>query len=102
VAVTSDPLGIDIACTTDLDPHFRLCYGAENLANALTRRLNCTPGAMDSIGDDPNYGYDLPGQLNSESADQGALGAVNASCQSEILKDPRVQLVEPQLIAVAD
>lgn len=99
---TSDPLGIDIACTTDLDPHFRLCHGNENLSNALLRRLSCTPGALASIGDDPNYGYDVVGQLNSESSDPGAMAAIGAACRAQMLQDPRVQEAAPQVISVPD
>lgn len=102
MAVTSDPLGIDIACTSDLDPNFRLCYGAENLSNALCRRLSCSPGALDSIGDDPAYGYNLPDQLNLETSDTSYLAIINASARNEMLKDPRVQSLTTQAISVPD
>jgi hypothetical protein len=99
---TSDPLGIDLSVTTDMDPHFRLCHGNENLSNALARRLSTASGALESIGDDPDYGYDLPGQLNSETTGPGDLAAINAAVRAELLKDPRVQDVRPQLFGVPD
>ena len=102
MAGTSDPLGIDLAVTDDLDPHFRLCHGNENLSNALLRRITTTAGALESIGDDPDYGYDLPGQLNSEVTTPGALAAINGAARAEMLKDPRVQDVSPQAIAVPE
>ena len=44
MTTTSDPLGIDVAATLDLDPTLRLCFGQENLANACLRRLNSVEG----------------------------------------------------------
>jgi hypothetical protein len=102
MAVTSDPLGIDLAVTDDIDPHFRLCHGNENLSNALLRRVTSAPGSLETIGDDPDYGYDLPGQLNTETTTPADLAAINGAVKFEILKDPRVQDVSPQAIAVRD
>jgi hypothetical protein len=102
MATTSDPLGIDIACSGDLDPHFRLCHGAENLSNALCRRLSCAAGALESIGDDPSYGFNVADHLNLETSDDSALAAINASARNEMLKDPRVQSITSQAIAVPD
>lgn len=102
MAVTSDPLGIDLAVTDDLDPHFRLCHGNENLSNALLRRITTPPGSLASIGDDPNYGYDLPGHLNSETTSPRDLATINGAVRAEMLKDPRVQDVSPQTIAVPE
>jgi hypothetical protein len=98
----SDPLGVDLAVSDDLDPHFRLCHGNENLSLALCRRLSSPSGCLESIGDDPNYGYDLPGQLNTEETDPKDLSIINGSARAEMLKDPRVQDVSPQTIAVTD
>lgn len=99
---TSDPLGIDIACAGDLDPHFRLCHGAENLSNALCRRLSADAGSLQSIGDDPDYGFNVPDHLNFETTDDGALAAINARARNEMLKDPRVSGLASQLIVVPD
>lgn len=102
MAATSDPLGVDLACTGDLDPHFRLCYGIENLSNAMCRRLSCTAGALESVGDDPTYGYNLPDQLNLEFSSDATLAIINSSARNEMLKDPRVQSLTTQAIAVPD
>jgi hypothetical protein len=97
--MATDPLGIDIDCVTDLDPWFRLCRGSRNLGNALLRRLNADPGCMDSVGDDPNYGYNLPGQLLSEVSSQGELASINAAIQAQMALDERVQSVDVRLVA---
>jgi hypothetical protein len=102
MATPTDPLGIDISATSDLDPHFRLVRGNENLSNALLRRGSCTPGALESIGDDPNYGYDLVGQLNSERSDAGSLAEIASGYRAQMLQDPRVQTAWPQVIAIPD
>jgi hypothetical protein len=99
---TSDPLGVDLAISDDLDPNFRLCHGNENLSLALCRRLSSPPGCLESIGDDPNYGYDIPGHLNTETTDPGALSIISGAARAEMLKDPRVQDVQPQIIAIPD
>jgi hypothetical protein len=82
-----------------LDPTFRLCSGQENLANACLRRLNCEEGCLAEIGGDPNYGYNVRGNLNSESRDPGALGEIKAAVRSEVLKDLRVLGASPEVIA---
>jgi len=101
MTTTSDPLGVDIVATLDLDPTFRLCFGQENLANACIRRLNSEDGCLAEIGGDPEYGYDIRAQLNNESTDPHALGSINAQVRAELLKDPRIQDAAPQAIAVA-
>lgn len=100
--MATDPLGIDIDCVTDLDPYFRLCHGARNVGNALLRRLNADAGSMASIGDDPNYGYNLPNALMSETSHQGELAAINAACQAQMALDERVQSVELRFIATTE
>jgi hypothetical protein len=99
MAVRSDPLGIDLAITTDIDPTFRMCYGEENLGNACLRRLNTEEGALADIGDDPDYGYDVRGEINSESTGVGNLARINGRVRQELLKDPRIQEMSPQVIA---
>ena len=95
----SDPLGIDIAGTTDLDPTFRLCHGNENLGNAQLRRLNCDAGAMASIGEDPNYGENIVNMVSGENVD---LSSVNARVTAQLSQDERIQNVQARVIAVAD
>lgn len=98
----TDTLGIDIVATDDIDPHFRLCRGNENLAYAQCRRISSSPGCLESIGDDPNYGYNLPGHLNSELTRPSDLAAINGAARAEMLKDPRVQDVRPQIVATGN
>ena len=100
MTITSDPLGVDIVATLDLDPTFRLCRGQENLGNACIRRLNSEEGCLAEIGGDPEYGYDVRAQLNNESTDPHALGSINARVRAELLKDPRIQDAAPQTISV--
>ena len=95
----SDPLGIDLAVTTDLDPTFRLCYGAENLGNALLRRLNAEAGSLDSIGDDPNYGYALANATMDERTKQGDLADISAKVNEQLSQDERVQSVNARILA---
>lgn len=89
--VASDILGIDIVAGPDLDPTFRLCYGTENVQNAMVRRLSTPAGALEDLGDDPEYGYDVPGQLNNDFSGVAALAGISSQAQAEINKDPRVQ-----------
>jgi hypothetical protein len=95
----SDPLGIDISLTVDLDPSFRLCHGIENLGNAQLRRLNCDAGAMASIGEDPNYGENIVNMVSGENVD---LPSVNARVTAQLSQDERIQTVQARVIAVAD
>jgi hypothetical protein len=99
---SSDPLGVDLKVSDDIDPNFRLCHGNENLSLALCRRLSSPPGCLESIGDDPNYGYDIPGHLNMETSGPGDLAIINGASRAEMLKDPRVQDVSPQTISIPD
>lgn len=89
--VASDPLGIDISAGPDLDPTFRLCRGTENMQNALMRRLSTPAGALEELGDDPEYGYDVPGQLNNDFSGIAGLAGISSQAQAEVNKDPRVQ-----------
>jgi hypothetical protein len=95
----SDPLGVDLAVTTDLDPTFRLCHGIENLGNAQLRRLNCDACAMASIGEDSNYGENIVDMVSGENVD---LPSVNARVVAQLSQDERIQAVQARVIAVAD
>lgn len=79
-------LGSDLSCVSDLDPHMGVVSGRTLLAQAIARRLQTPKGAL---LDDPNYGYDLVGQLNSDIA-QGDLGRIAAAVTAECQKDQRV------------
>lgn len=97
--MASDPLGIDLRVIDDIDPTFRLCYGAENLQCAILRRLSTDPGDMAEIGDDPDYGYDVRNELDNEATGQASLARVHARVKGEIMKDPRVQLVNTRVVS---
>jgi hypothetical protein len=79
-------LGSDLSCVSDLNPHMGVVSGRRLLAEAIARRLQTPKGAL---LDDPNYGYDLVGQLNADIS-QGDLGRIAAAITSECQKDQRV------------
>jgi hypothetical protein len=87
---TGDPLGVDIHCTTGFPLRMRLAYGDENLGNAALRRLNADEGCLVSIGDDPNYGFNLAKKLNSTLDVPGDMAAIGARSAAELEKDPRL------------
>lgn len=89
MADTSE-LGVDLDVVSDLNPSFILCSGFRNLGNAIARRLSTPPGALALIGDDPDYGYDLRGQLNAEMS-QEEIGRIGTDIETEVMKDDRVQ-----------
>lgn len=93
------PLGTDLAVTTDINPSFRLCSGPENLQNAIFRRLTTPAGALESIGDNPDYGEDVAGHLNSEEGDQASLARINARIISQVYADPRIEQARAQLVS---
>ena len=100
--MASDPLGIDIECTTDLDPHFRLARGTKNLGNALLRRLNADAGCLASIGGDANYGYNLADAVMADVSGQGALAVINAKVNAQLSMDERVQSVAARVVAAVE
>ena len=97
----ADPLGVDILAVTDIDPHFTLVWGQQNLQAALLRRISSPAGCMVAIGGDSDYGYDLPGQLNNDVS-QSEMAGITAQVQREIDKDPRVQSNVPSLVLTGD
>lgn len=96
---SSDPLGVDLAVTMDLDPSFRLCSGLKNYQNAIMRRLSSPRGCMESIGGDPNYGEDVRSHLNGEDRDGGELGRISAACVAQINQDPRTMVSKVQTVS---
>lgn len=100
MANTGDPLGTDIACTTGFPLVMRLCFGMENLENAQLRRLNSDEGCLESIGDDPNYGYNLVDHLNEDfdRNQPGALAAIGGRVRAEMEKDDRLQSVQARMV----
>lgn len=81
--------GTDIAMTADLrglDPAFGSVTGRRCLAEALVRRLQTPPGRLI---DDPDYGYDLIGEINDDLGPADA-GRIAVEVTNEVQKDERV------------
>jgi hypothetical protein len=78
--------GVDLSCVSDLQPHMGVVSGRRLVAEAIARRLQTPKGAL---LDDPNYGYDLVGQLDND-VQQGDLGRISSAVTTECLKDQRV------------
>lgn len=79
-------LGADLSCVTDLDPAMVEVSGRTCLVQNAARRLSTPRG---SLIDDPNYGFDLTGELNDD-VDQGDIGRIQSQASAELLKDERV------------
>jgi len=90
IANSNSALGIDIACVTDLDPHFRLVSGARNVGNALARWLQTPRG---SVWYAPDRGFDLLQFANCD-VDQSLIFRCRAGVIAEAKKDPRVLSVD--------
>lgn len=88
-----DPLGVDIFATNGFPLRMRLSYGQENIQAASLRRLSCDEGVLASIGDDPDYGYNLASHLNEEF-NPGGMAAIGARVSAELLKDSRIQTMQ--------
>jgi hypothetical protein len=85
-------LGIDIACTDDIDPAFTPVTGTKALAQALVRRL-ITPRGL--LFYDLEYGLDLRAYLNAGIAQgDGFAYRLAAQVEAECLKDERVGTVD--------
>ncbi len=80
-----DELGVDFDLLDNFPASFVLAKGRKNLANAIARRLQTPAGFLaDAFGGDPDYGYDLRGELNrAQSLDHiaGIEAAVKAQCE---------------------
>lgn len=87
---SGDPLGVDIYCVDDFPLRMRLSYGLENYQAALARRLSADEGCLESIGDDPDYGYNLHALINREW-NPGDMAAEGSRVSAELLKDARTQ-----------
>ena len=87
---SGDPLGVDIYSAGGFPLRMRLSYGQENLEAALARRLSADEGCLESISDDPDYGYNLNSLIQADWS-PGALAAESSRIAAEVLKDPRVQ-----------
>ena len=85
-----DPLGVGIYCVSGFPLRMRLSYGRENFEAALARRLTSDEGCLESIGDDPDYGYNLNSLIQADWS-PGALAAEGSRVSAEMLKDARTQ-----------
>jgi hypothetical protein len=102
MANTGDPLGCDIAATTGFPLVMRLCWGEENLQNALLRRLNADEGCLESIGDDPNYGLNVAKLLNKSFSGPGDLAAEGSAVRAELEGDPRASNISVRVASGQD
>src|SRR5882724_5139925 len=82
----STSFGLDWSCVSDLDPRGATVTGFRIIGEAIARRLQTPRGGL---LDDPNYGYDLVGELNDDMG-AGDTGRIAASVTAECLKDQRV------------
>ena len=78
--------GSTISCTFDLDPMGATVSGLTALSQALIRRITTPRGRLLT---DPNYGYDITGELNDDVTTQ-QVGAIGSNVDQEFLKDQRV------------
>jgi hypothetical protein len=96
-----DPLGMDILAIDDMEPTCRLVWGFANLQAASMRRLSSKGGCLISIGGDPDYGLDLPGEANDEGS-AAQLAGINSLAAHELEKDPRFHTAETQIVLTAE
>lgn len=78
--------GTTLSCVFDLDPMGATVSGLRTLSEAIVRRLTTPRGRLLT---DPNYGYDLQGELNDDVTPQQA-AAIGANVDHEVQKDQRV------------
>lgn len=88
--------GLDLSCVQDLDPHMTVTQGNRLVAEAIARRLLTPKGGLI---DDPNYGFDLVGAINSDIS-QADLGRIAAGINQEAQKDQRVFQANTQVTNV--
>ena len=81
--------GLDISCTTDMDPSLRLVSGPTLMREVVVRRLTCRKGSLLS---DPLYGIDIRDFLNSKF-DSTSLARIQSLVTGELLGDERIQSV---------
>jgi hypothetical protein len=89
MTIPTTDYGVDVAMNasmTGMDPAMKMVSGRRALAEALVRRLQTPNGRLI---DDPDYGYDLLGELNDD-VDPSAVGRIGAQAASECQKDERV------------
>ena len=78
--------GTTLSCAFDLDAMGAQSSGLTALSDALVRRITTPRGRLLT---DPNYGYDIQGELNDDVTTQ-QVGQIASNMDQEFLKDQRV------------
>jgi hypothetical protein len=87
---TGAELGVDFDVLGDFPKNFVLVRGRRNLANAIARQLQTPEGFLAAAFDgDPDYGYDLRGQLNSAHQLE-VIAGIEAKVKQKVVRDERV------------
>jgi phage baseplate assembly protein W len=84
--VNPTDFGTTLSCQFDIDPMGQTVSGLTALAQALIRRITTPRGRLLN---DPNYGYDIAGELEDDVTTQ-QVAAIGANVDQEFLKDQRV------------
>jgi hypothetical protein len=78
--------GQTLSCVFDIGPMGEMVSGLTALSQALVRRITTPRGRLLT---DPNYGYDVNGELNDDVT-AAQVGSIAANMDQEFLKDQRV------------
>jgi hypothetical protein len=78
--------GTDLYGVFDIDPMGATVSGRLLLSQALVRRITTPRGRL---LDDPNYGYDVAGELSDDVTDAD-IATIAATMDAEFLKDERI------------
>jgi hypothetical protein len=78
--------GTTLSCIFDLDSMGATVSGLTALSQALVRRITTPRGRLLT---DPNYGYDVTGELNDDVTTAQA-GSIGSNMDQEFMKDQRV------------
>lgn len=88
--------GIDTDCVDDLPLRRAPASARRNLLNALARRLTNDRGALEELGDDADYGYNVRNLLHTRITD-AVLAKANSDIGRECEKDVRVLTVDADI-----
>lgn len=80
--------GLDISCTTDIDPLLGLVTGEEMMAQVCIRRLYCRKGSL--LSDPTDNTLDARDFVSGGIANSAALLSIQGQCQGALLADERV------------
>jgi hypothetical protein len=98
MSANGDPLGVDIYWPAAFPLKMRLSWGQENLQTALLRRLTTDQGCLASINDNADYGHNIYSRLHGK-INTAIMSAENGAIVAEVLKDPRVQSAQAQIVS---